>query len=240
MSESTRFLTVSLTDEEVAEVSQDLAATIHDREETQRSFEAATEAWKRQKKSFEGALGSLDERLSELADQVTARKAERDVPVDWHYSLAQGKAYLVRRDTMEALEYRELRPEERQLKIGDVLKPVEADDVMVEQWEEQLEARKGSKVEPEPEAEDDDGPPYYSTQSFPDGTRAVLRFSGRERTPEQLTGVRQYLEDDSLPEVRGAVAFAVLTFDTYAPDLDRWRELLREEVVLPESAPAAP
>jgi hypothetical protein len=142
-----RVLKVTLNEEEWDAKSSELARVVMEERDQEDAIDRQTEDAKAVKKALEGRLAGIRGNRNALATAVATRQVDRDVPCDWFYHLDGGKAVLVRRDTNEAVESRDLKPEERQLAIGEKL--AEATAGQIELWENQIREAKAVEVAPE-------------------------------------------------------------------------------------------
>ena len=103
----TRSLPVKLTDNELRERGDELAATIQNvNTEERRQAD--------QKTQMKARLTELQARQTQLAITISRREEERDVTVDVYHNYEALKVETVRRDTGEAIHRREMTQEELQ------------------------------------------------------------------------------------------------------------------------------
>lgn len=115
----TRELTVALTDKELQDRGDDLAAAVARADDQERYLEGRKKAWRDEKRELEAELERLRKEGSALAEIVRTGKERRDVGCTWKYALSAGWAFLVRDDTGEQIQARQLKDDERQLTLGE-------------------------------------------------------------------------------------------------------------------------
>lgn len=188
---TTRALEVELTPDELAVEAQKLAAAVEAVAKQEDALEEAKGLWSAKKKSMEGYLAHLKGDANALATVVDTGKMERDVPCTWLYHLASGYAFLTRDDTGELVTHRQLSDAERQTDLLEVLQEPTPEQFWA--WVKELSLEVGPAMDAGPAAA------FYATTTMLDPRedepeddreeRVVLRFSGPEKSPEQLTGI---------------------------------------------------
>jgi hypothetical protein len=133
-----RPLKCQLTDEEVDAKSAELARVTMDERAMEDAIAKIVDDHKLEKKKLDKGLAEMSGNRAKLAQEITSRTVERDVPCDWRFDLANGTAILVRRDTEVAVIRRDMTEDERQLKIGETLEAATAEQLAL--WEQQLAA----------------------------------------------------------------------------------------------------
>ena len=106
----TRRLWVSLSDEELQGLSQELAQSIQDRN-------AEEERQKSAKSLMRSALEEFQERQQRIANNIVRKQVERDVEVD--LVIAGLQVQEVRQDTGEVILTRPAMPSELQIRFND-------------------------------------------------------------------------------------------------------------------------
>lgn len=113
---------VKLNDNELAGKGEELAAKVREEDAEQLAFAAWQTSMKESQKAKKEHLAELHRETSRLAAVVDAGKEERQVSCSWLYALSMGMAFLVRDDTGELVDHRELAEEERQVDLTEVLR----------------------------------------------------------------------------------------------------------------------
>lgn len=157
----TRRMPVRLSVEEVAGKADELAAKVKEAREQEDVIAEKEASWKRTKKAMTALLNRIRSEANDLADVVETGQEEGEVVCDWLYALNMGWAFLVRRDTLELVSKRQLREEERQMVLGEVLQ--EPTDEQLAEWADARPRECGECGEPteeclcgDPEAEEAD------------------------------------------------------------------------------------
>lgn len=118
----TRILPVALTAEEIAVKGVGLAEAVDAADQQRREIERAKANWSATHKALKVELEKREEECSALARIVESGQEEQEVGCSWVYALAAGWAFLVRNDTGEKVDERELDGEERQVDLTEVLR----------------------------------------------------------------------------------------------------------------------
>lgn len=229
---TTRALEVELTPDELAEEAQKLAAAVEAVAKQEDALEEAKGLWSAKKKSMEGYLAHLKGDANALAAIVDTGKTEREVACTWLYHLGSGYAFLTRDDTGDLVTHRQLSDAERQTDLLEVLQ--EPTPEQFDAWVKELGLEVDLQLPLEELA-------FYATTKMMDPRedepeddreeRVVLRFSGPEKSPEQLTGVAVLPVDDG--SFMGTRDNGALTYSNDELVLQRaqasWSELVELE-----------
>jgi hypothetical protein len=115
----TRFLKCELTQEELLAAGTALARAIGDKQR----LESESESIKRQLKAREAAIDSVVMvEQSKVRDKFEMRKVSCDLVLNY----TKQEVYVVRKDTAEEIERREMSDDEKQMDMGFDASPVEA------------------------------------------------------------------------------------------------------------------
>lgn len=151
----TRVLPVVLTPQELAAKSQELAQAVVEVGEQRRYLEDEKSAWSMRRKAIDSELSRREKVAEDLAGVVETGLEERTVGCSWLYALAAGWAFLVRNDTQELIDRRELEDEERQESLVEVLAeptPEQLAEWLPDPMGEELEAIAADKFQAGPGA----------------------------------------------------------------------------------------
>lgn len=145
--ETTKRLSVKLTDEEAQQKAQELAAAVSAAEKQREAIAEAKGAWAAKKKALEGYLDHLETEANTLAAVVEAGAEEREVACSWLYSLPNEAAFLVRDDTGELVQAKRIeeQPGAQQSLIEEVLR--EPTPEQLETWLPELPELPARKAE---------------------------------------------------------------------------------------------
>ena len=133
-----RLVSVELSPEILADKALELAQAVEAVKEAEEAISDAKADWTATKKALEADLTASKDLCNGLAEIVESGREFQAIDCDWLYRLDLGLAFLVRQDTGELIERRELAEAERQLVMGEVLQePTEEQmaEWMGEGWE---------------------------------------------------------------------------------------------------------
>lgn len=169
-----RHLPVKLTEEELAEKAQDLAESVAREEEMREAFAAWESTMKEAAKAKKAGIYLAHADTVHLGEIVETGIEERVVACTWLYSAAA--AYLRRDDTGELVQVRELREDERQAVIGEVVVKEPAQEDLL-RWTEKV----GGAVE---ETIDEKTDTSIAEIHFPSG--AVVNLDDKEAAAREM------------------------------------------------------
>lgn len=141
-----RQLPCPITETEVDTKSAELARATIDERAYEIAIDKINEDHKAEKKRLEQNLAEMAGVRIKLAQELTTGEVERDIECEWRFNVFDGTAILVRTDTGEAVELRDITAEERQMQLGEAVKAPTPEQLS--QWKKQL-AKRGVTIEPQ-------------------------------------------------------------------------------------------